>query len=339
MHQQSLRAYLNLIQQLLACPNGEEWILLRQNEGLVTPDLVQVMEQVATQLAHQGNSKESKFLHNLAGQIHHLFLAQTVQRPPQDDRSEAYLKVIKELLACPEGEEGQVLAAHPDLLGPGLVRAMQQVGDQLAANGDGEAAQYLQQWARELSRLWLQQQDFQPLAKPMAEPEPEVPPTPVAVSGPELPMPTAAQVSPNPTAVADGPEDFWAEAPEIAGSLDSSSPAPPAPVPSAPPSGPVSGPSLAPLAEQLETIAAALTQLNQTLQTKTQANPNPLWYMEVLEQACTGGWILTSEEVQHLIGIKPTCARGEDRFHRGCWVFVKAGKLGAQTAWQVEKQS
>jgi hypothetical protein len=54
MHQQSLQAYLHLIQQLLACPNGEEWILLRQNEGLVTPDLVQVMEQVANQLAHQG---------------------------------------------------------------------------------------------------------------------------------------------------------------------------------------------------------------------------------------------------------------------------------------------
>ena len=85
MHQQSLRAYLNLIQQLLACPNGEEWILLRQNEGLVTPDLVQVMEQVATQLAHQGSNKESKFLHNLAGQIHHLFLAQTV--PPLRRRS------------------------------------------------------------------------------------------------------------------------------------------------------------------------------------------------------------------------------------------------------------
>jgi hypothetical protein len=44
MNQQRLRSYISLIEQLLACPSGEEWILLRQNEGLVTPELVQVME-------------------------------------------------------------------------------------------------------------------------------------------------------------------------------------------------------------------------------------------------------------------------------------------------------
>ncbi|MFM7470292.1 MAG: hypothetical protein ACKO5P_02110 [Nodosilinea sp.] len=333
MHQQSLQAYLHLIQQLLACPNGEEWILLRQNEGLVTPDLVQVMEQVANQLAHQGSSKEAKFLHNLAGQIHHLFLAQTLPPPPQDDRAEAYLKVIKELLACPEGEEGRVLAAHPDLLGPGLVRAMQQVGDQLAVNGDREAAQYLQQWARELSRLWLQQQNFQPLTKPTAEPEPEVPPIPVVVPEADLSTATKVQAPPMPPPLADGPEDFWTEAQAVAREDTS-----PAPVPSEPSPSLVSGLPLAALTQHLETIATALTRLNQTLQTQTPANSNPLWYMEVLEQAFTGGWILTSEEVQQLIGVKPACTRGEDRFYRGCWVFVKAGKLGAQTAWQVQKQ-
>jgi hypothetical protein len=157
MNQQRLQSYINLIQKLLACPSGEEWILLRQNEALVTPELVQVMEQVATQLANQGNLKEAKFLHNLAGQIHHLFVAQTVQRSEEDDQSEAYLQLIQSLLACPKGSEGELLAANQELIDPGLVHMMQQVAAQLAAKGDLETANYLQHWATELNRLWLQQ--------------------------------------------------------------------------------------------------------------------------------------------------------------------------------------
>ena len=59
-----------------------------------------------------------------------------------------------------------MLAQHPDLIGPGLVRAMQQVANQLATNGDTQAAQYLYQWGQELARLWLEQQNFQPPARP-----------------------------------------------------------------------------------------------------------------------------------------------------------------------------
>jgi hypothetical protein len=326
MDQSQLQAYLHLIQQLLACPKGEEWIVLRQNEGLVTPDLVQVMEQVATQLDRQGNPREAKFLHNLAGQLHHLFLAQTLPTAPSDDRQQAYLQVIQELLECPQGQEGQVLAQHRDLLGPGLVRTMQQVANQLAANGDAQAAEYLHQWAQELARLWLEQQNFQPPAKPAPTPVPEVTtdlasvPPPVAPVVPPTPPPTVAE--PAPTGIPPSPDlatDLWASEVEV-------------PTPLAP-----AIPSSAGLGEYLQGLTAALTQLNQTLRAQTQAPANPLWYMEVLEQACSGGWLLTSDEVQHLIGVKPNCPRGEDHFQRGCWVFVKAGKLGSQTAWQVEK--
>ncbi|HIK46115.1 MAG TPA: hypothetical protein IGR64_14710 [Leptolyngbyaceae cyanobacterium M65_K2018_010] len=61
--------------------------------------------------------------------------------------------------------------------------------------------------------------------------------------------------------------------------------------------------------------------------------------MEVLERAASGGWVMTSEEVQHLIGIKPSCPKGHESFQRGCWVFEKAGKLGSQSAWRVTKHS
>ena len=35
MNKPSLKAYLDVIQGLLSCPQGEEWILLRQHEKLV----------------------------------------------------------------------------------------------------------------------------------------------------------------------------------------------------------------------------------------------------------------------------------------------------------------
>ena len=64
---------------------------------------------------------------------------------------------------------------------------------------------------------------------------------------------------------------------------------------------------------------------------------SPLWYHEELEKAAAGGWLLTSREVRELIGVKPTCKKGEDVFTRGCWQFVKAGKIGGALAWLVEK--
>ncbi|MBL1179251.1 hypothetical protein [Pantanalinema sp. GBBB05] len=205
MNQQRLQAYIQLIQKLLACPSGEEWILLRQYEALVTPELVQVMEQVAAQLANQGNLKETKFLHNLAGQIHHLFGAQTVPRSSNDDHSQAYLELTKALLECSPGTEGELLKANQELIEPGLVQMMQQVATQLASNGDREAANYLQHWAKEVNQLWLQPHDF-PLKQ---EPEPKhANHTPVRVPTPSV---TAQAPIPPPIASTLEADDPWAE--------------------------------------------------------------------------------------------------------------------------------
>lgn len=65
---------------------------------------------------------------------------------------------------------------------------------------------------------------------------------------------------------------------------------------------------------------------------------DPLRYMEVLERAAEKGWLLTTAEVRELIGVKPTAAKGEDSYQRGCWLFTKAGKIGSQTAWRVGKR-
>lgn len=339
MNQQHLRTYLNLIQQLLACPSGEEWILLRQNEALVTPELVQVMEQVATQLVNQGNLKEGKFLHNLAGQIHHLFVAQTVSPQSGEDHTQVYLELIKALLACPKGSENELLAANQDLIGPGLVQMMQQVAAQMAANGEQETASYLQHWANELNGRWLHQHGFQAMP---SKPEPE--PQPIG-NGP-IPRPSSATTVPPLSRSAVPPqdlEDFWAEAPESpVQTMPSPLSMPPTVVPPPVENGAVPASLDVSLYEQmnrhLAAIATALTQLNTTLTPPATPPTDPLWYMETLERAYTGNWILTSEEIQKLVGVKPSCPKGSDSFQRGGWVFVKAGKVGTQMGWHVLKE-
>ncbi|HEY9643964.1 MAG TPA: hypothetical protein V6C57_25965 [Coleofasciculaceae cyanobacterium] len=341
MNQQRLQSYISLIQKLLACPSGEEWTLLRQNEALVTPELVQVMEQVATQLANQGNLKAAKFLHHLAVQIHPLFVGQPVPPSAEEDHSQAYLELIQALLNCPKGSEGELLAANQALIGPGLVHTMQQVAAQVAANGDQETATHLQDWATELNRLWLQQHNFPSFLKQDSEPQ-DLDYTPGAT--PFIP-PQDKFLRPSPAAPSEelvpdeDDQDIWAE---LSGELPKSVQTQPHPLPTPePPSAQLTAaelPDLAP-AEQinrhLETIAKALTRLSETL--PAQPPNDPLWYMEVLERAQSGNWVLTSAELHKLIGVHPTCPKGSESFQRGCWVFVKAGKLGAQTAWQVRK--
>lgn len=60
---------------------------------------------------------------------------------------------------------------------------------------------------------------------------------------------------------------------------------------------------------------------------------SPLWFHEELEKAVKQGWILSSSDVEALIGVKP---KGEI-FLRGGWEFVRAGKIGNQGAWKVNK--
>jgi hypothetical protein len=58
MNQQRLQSYIDLIEKLQACPSGEAWMLLRQREGLVTPERVQVMEPVAMPWASAGEEAQ-----------------------------------------------------------------------------------------------------------------------------------------------------------------------------------------------------------------------------------------------------------------------------------------
>ena len=64
---------------------------------------------------------------------------------------------------------------------------------------------------------------------------------------------------------------------------------------------------------------------------------DPLWYLGRLEVARASGWELTTSQVKELIGVKPSCKQGKKTFRRGSFIFVKAGKIGNQTSWKVQK--
>jgi hypothetical protein len=74
--------------------------------------------------------------------------------------------------------------------------------------------------------------------------------------------------------------------------------------------------------ELIERVAAAL-----------KPAADPLQHYAALERAIACAWILSSSEVRSLIGTRP---KG-DRFQRGSFVFIRTGKIGAQSAWRVVK--
>lgn len=60
---------------------------------------------------------------------------------------------------------------------------------------------------------------------------------------------------------------------------------------------------------------------------------DPLQHYAALERAIASSWLLSTAEIRALIGVKPN----GDRFQRGSFIFIRAGKIGAQAAWRVAK--
>lgn len=345
MKQQRLKAYLGLIQELLTCPQGEEWIRLRQHEDLVDAGLVQTLEQVATTLVQEGRQQEAIFLHNWAGQLHHI-LAQPLRQEPEKNLSQAYVDFINALLAATPEEQQNLIVANQHLVTPGLVQMMRQISAQLAAQGDLETSSYLNRLAEELGKLWLHHHEFE--YRPQSEQEEPVEKEPL--TGRFQPAPMVEQApAPSPLKAAAPLEekaqsselpDLWrVPAPESAMLEELKEPVP-QPT-STSPAGPAVGESLPASTLQrveshLSAIAAALTQLNQHLARSTVPT-HPLEHLEALEKAHQSGWVLTTEEVEALIHTHPKCSGHENTFERGCWRFRKAGKIGQQIGWKVEK--
>ena len=70
MNEQRAQAYVNLIEQLLACTDDEKLNnMLQANQELIDPEFLQVMENYATGLEQQGNNNNAAWLRNMAQQL------------------------------------------------------------------------------------------------------------------------------------------------------------------------------------------------------------------------------------------------------------------------------
>jgi hypothetical protein len=69
MNEQRTQAYLNLINQLLSCNNGDEPRIVQENRELLDEGLVQVMVAVAQQYGNAGRENEAQWLVNMAQQL------------------------------------------------------------------------------------------------------------------------------------------------------------------------------------------------------------------------------------------------------------------------------
>ena len=76
------------------------------------------------------------------------------------------------------------------------------------------------------------------------------------------------------------------------------------------------------------TLTLALVDFLSNLTVKS-----PLDHHRDLEEAALKNWILSSGEIEKLLGVKP---KGEN-FQRGFRLFQKSGRIGGQTAWKVSK--
>jgi hypothetical protein len=96
----------------------------------------------------------------------------------------------------------------------------------------------------------------------------------------------------------------------------------------------------------VETVQSPLNNVQSPLNNDTStlalidylANLNqrsPLDSYRDLEEAALKNWILSSNQIKKLLGVKP---KGES-FTRGNWKVMKAGKLGNQSGWTVSKIS
>jgi hypothetical protein len=341
-----LNAYVNLIEALRHCPKGKEWLLLQQHQELVDRELLTVMTQVADRLNAEGNVAAAQFLNYWTVQLNHLLEQNATDRTPAKNRAESYLQLIQTLLGCSKGDEVAILRQHPDLMDEGLIYTMNQVAAQLAAQGSQDIAIYLKHLAADVNLVWLHPGEGR---TPRSSPPPsqmDTPITGVSTANKLYADEDRSSVATAPTVTLSPPPDRQIEIPtsqEVAATNNRQ------PIGAASPAEnresllaavPIVRSSPRPnshIEELLTNISSQLEKL-EVLLSKHPAPSSPLWYMPILEQVDAQGWIIASEEVEQLIGIKPHCEPGHNFFVRGCWKFVKVGKIGTHSSWRVSKE-
>ncbi|MGE5659078.1 MAG: hypothetical protein ACM37W_20995, partial [Actinomycetota bacterium] len=146
MNEERIQAYLNLIQQLLTCPSGEENQILNQSFDLVDGGFVQVCELVAQQLQEEN---QAGFLRNLAQQVGEYLNASGGEgrETKGNATEEEYLNFLMGLLQAISDSGGNPSVVYP---------LLKQNLDKLDLN----LAQILQIWATQTFREIEEEQAF-----------------------------------------------------------------------------------------------------------------------------------------------------------------------------------
>jgi CHAT domain-containing protein len=112
MDEQRIQAYVDLIEQLLGCPQGEEVAVLQAHAGLVDAGLVEVMEQYAAHLESQGNSNAG-WLRGFAAQLAQALGTSTVPAPIGASDRQAAAQFLAETLQLVEESNGDAQQIYP----------------------------------------------------------------------------------------------------------------------------------------------------------------------------------------------------------------------------------
>ncbi|MEG4202048.1 CHAT domain-containing protein [Microcoleus sp. Pol12A5] len=151
MEETRAQAYLQLIETLLNCPNGEEPQILQPNLELVDWGFLQFCEVVAEKLAEEGQENQANYLRNLASQIWQ-FLG--MNNDGDSDNSEGgnlqeYAKFILDLLQAEQRSNSDIkviypmLAGRQHLLNDRFAEILQQVAQNLIADENSEAIAFI----------------------------------------------------------------------------------------------------------------------------------------------------------------------------------------------------
>jgi|GEM_PF-700516 len=89
-------------------------------------------------------------------------------------------------------------------------------------------------------------------------------------------------------------------------------------------------PTQLPIPDLIEQLARAIPLVGVAFASKQS---DPLSNYDALEKACSNSWIISTQKIQDLIGVKP---HGSE-YVWGSWKFIAKGKLGRGKGWIVEK--
>ena len=140
MDEQRERAYVELIQLLLGCPNGEEAEILQAHGELLDVGLIEGMQQYASNLDNQGNGNAAQRLLGLSRQLTERLGIADFEAEESLEDSERFLFEVLQLVAKSNGDAQQVypfLEQHQNRLTESLLQILPKQAARLLA-GDIE---------------------------------------------------------------------------------------------------------------------------------------------------------------------------------------------------------